>query len=207
MRPAGPAPIMQTSCCSALDWCLESRGIMLTGAFSLMGSGRGVASSSLPLTRVSVSMSTSPSLLPPRGLEAPLDILGFSRGPHRTRDFVCIKVGDVTVGPFFSLVASASKRLRFMRGGGFFWWGTMMDGDGDGEMQMHPKHRRQDQIFACKHKLQPVIVSQWRPVESAESLSLSLCCPSTTPRCTSVWRIRFPCRKLPMTAGRAYGGS
>lgn len=22
-----------------------------------------------------------------------------------------------------------------------------------------------------------------------------------------VWRIRFPCRKLPMTAGRAYGGS
>ena len=79
------------------------------------------------------------------------------------------------------------------------------DGDGDGEMQMHPKHRRQDQIFACKHKLQPVIVSQWRPVESAESLSL--CCPSTTPRCTSVWRIHFPCRKLPMTAGRAYGGS
>lgn len=27
------------------------------------------------------------------------------------------------------------------------------------------------------------------------------------PLCRSVWRIRVPCRKLPMTAGRAYSGS
>lgn len=81
-------------------------------------------------------------------------------------------------------------------------------------MQMHPKHRRQDQIFACKHKLQPVIVSQWRPVESAESLSLCCstdCNPSAArqhPPGAQVCGVSAsPCRKLPMTAGRAYGGS
>lgn len=93
---------------------------MLTGAFSLMGSGRGVASSSLPLTRVSVSMSTSPSLLPPRGLEAPLDILDSSRGPHRTRTLYVSRWEMSLWALFCLLVASASKRLFFMRGGGFF---------------------------------------------------------------------------------------
>lgn len=70
---------------------------MLTGAFSLMGSGRGVDSSSLPLTRVSVSMSTSPSLLPPRGLEAPLDILTSH---------------EALIGPRLLRVEAGMKQLR-----------------------------------------------------------------------------------------------
>lgn len=204
MRPAGPAPIMQTSCCSALDWCLESRGIMLTGAFSLMGSGRGVASSSLPLTRVSLSMSTSPSLLPPRGLEAPLDILGFSRGPHRTRTLYVSRWEMSLWALLCSLLLLPSgfalcEAEGFLMGNDDGWRWRRRNANASEASTTRSDFRMQAQAAASDC----VTVETCR--ESAESLSL--CCPSTTPRCTSVWRIRFPCRKLPMTAGRAYGGS
>lgn len=113
---------------------------MLTGAFSLMGSGRGVDSSSLPLTRVSVSMSTSPSLLPPRGLEAPLDILISHEaliGPRLLRVEAGMKQlrEDVKMcGPAACCFCLRFSSLYAMQEDCGWKWICCLDG----EMQMHP---------------------------------------------------------------------